>query len=192
MEAHYIFGYGSLIDAESRAKTGFAGKGFPVRVQGIQRAWCQTSLQFRMATVGIHFQEGFSCNGVLFPILAHELPLFDQREANYDRKSLPLSAVEFLENQPPLPGKIWMYIPKKSSVPSPTCPLVQSYIDVCLSGCLEIGEAFAKEFIETTDLWSSHWLNDRQRPHYPRFMETLPWQEKIDALLQVFQHLQKE
>lgn len=37
--------------------------------------------------------------------------------------------------------------------PSPKYPILQSYVDVCLSGCLEHGDDFAREFIETTFLW---------------------------------------
>ena len=184
MKTAYIFGYGSLIEANSRAKTGSVGKGFPVRVHGVRRAWCQSSAKAQMTTVGIDFQEGSACNGVLFPILSHELPLFDQREAHYHRKLLPSASVEFLENPPPHSSHIWTYVPKRAALPSPTCPLVQSYIDVCLSGCLAISEDFAEEFIETTALWSVHWLNDRHQPRYQRFMQTVPLQEKIDALLE--------
>ena len=34
--------------------------------------------------------------------------------------------------------------------PSVEFPILQSYVDVCISGCLEHGEAFAREFIRTT------------------------------------------
>ena len=33
---------------------------------------------------------------------------------------------------------------------------------MCLTGCLEHGEAFAKEFIDTTFLWTPFWLNERE------------------------------
>ena len=66
--------------------------------------------------------------------------------------------------------------------PSVNYPILQTYIDVCLSGCLEHGEEFAREFIATTFLWDAHWLNERtlaRRPwlHQKQYV-------KIDKLLQ--------
>lgn len=65
--------------------------------------------------------------------------------------------------------------------PSADYPILQTYIDVCVSGCLEHGEAFAREFIATTFLWSPFWLNERE-------LARRPWLHqkqyvKIDALL---------
>ena len=51
--------------------------------------------------------------------------------------------------------------------PSVTFPILQTYIDVCLSGCLEHGEAFAEEFIKTTFLWTPYWLNERELARRP-------------------------
>eukprot|EP00966_Prymnesium_polylepis_P080688 1869484-Prymnesium_polylepis.1 len=65
--------------------------------------------------------------------------------------------------------------------PSVHYPILQTYIDVCVSGCLEHGEEFAREFIQTTFKWSPFWLNERE-------MARRPWlyQEqymRIDKLL---------
>ena len=65
--------------------------------------------------------------------------------------------------------------------PSVEFPILQSYVDVCVSGCLEHGEEFAREFIRTTFLWSPYWLNERE-------LARRPWLHqrqyvKIDALL---------
>ena len=79
--------------------------------------------------------------------------------------------------------------------PSITHPILQTYIDVCLSGCLEYGEEFAREFIRTTFLWSVYWLNERE-------LARRPWLHqkqyvKIDALLreevpEIFAHRKLE
>eukprot|EP01051_Picozoa_sp_SAG22_P019494 SAG22_NODE_3619_length_1613_cov_1.747028_1_plen_306_part_00 len=66
--------------------------------------------------------------------------------------------------------------------PSATHPILQSYVDVCLSGCLEHGEAFAREFIETTFLWSSYFLNERELARRPWVHESRYVQ--IDKLLE--------
>ena len=65
--------------------------------------------------------------------------------------------------------------------PSAEYPILQTYVDVCLSGCLEHGDEFAREFIATTFLWAPWWLNERtlaRRPwlHQKQYV-------KIDALL---------
>ena len=65
--------------------------------------------------------------------------------------------------------------------PSVEYPILQTYVDVCLSGCLEHGDDFAREFIETTFLWAPFWLNERtlaRRPwvHQKQYV-------KIDRLL---------
>lgn len=65
--------------------------------------------------------------------------------------------------------------------PSVHYPILQTYVDVCVSGCLEHGEEFAREFIQSTFKWSPYWLNERE-------MARRPWlyQEqymRIDKLL---------
>ena len=65
--------------------------------------------------------------------------------------------------------------------PSIQYPVLQTYLDVVITGCLEYGEDFAKEFIQTTFQWSPYWLNERalaRRPwvHEPRYV-------KIDSIL---------
>ena len=67
------------------------------------------------------------------------------------------------------------------SPPSAKYPILQSYVDVCLSGCLEHGEEFAREFIETTFLWSPFWLNERELARRPWVHESHYVQ--IDKLL---------
>lgn len=63
-------------------------------------------------------------------------------------------------------------------------PLVQSYADVILTGCLAIGTDFAIEFIETTQGWGQAWLNDRAQPRYQRAMHAVPHAAEIDQQLQ--------
>jgi hypothetical protein len=68
--------------------------------------------------------------------------------------------------------------------PSYEYPILQTYIDVVILGCLEYGEKFAIEFIKTTFLWTKFWLNERElsrRPwlHQKRYVQ-------IDNLLKEF------
>jgi hypothetical protein len=53
--------------------------------------------------------------------------------------------------------------------------MVQSYVDICINGCLELEalyrrakeEAFTEEFIRTTSGWNAYWVNDRLYPRRP-------------------------
>jgi len=57
------------------------------------------------------------------------------------------------------------------SLPDEDHPIVQSYVDIFLSGCLQLQEQvlpdieaekdFPSRCIETTHGWSAHWKNDR-------------------------------
>ena len=49
-------------------------------------------------------------------------------------------------------------------------PISQAYLDVILLGCVEVGEGFAREFLQSTHLWQD-WHNDRLQPRYPRAIE---------------------
>ncbi|KAJ3097219.1 hypothetical protein HDU96_000461 [Phlyctochytrium bullatum] len=46
--------------------------------------------------------------------------------------------------------------------PSPVSPIPQSYVDCIVTGCLAISEAFALEFVQTTEGWDAGtWIDDR-------------------------------
>jgi len=65
--------------------------------------------------------------------------------------------------------------------PSIEYPILQTYIDVCISGCMEHGDEFAREFIETTFKWAPHWLNERELARRPWLKQSQ--YVKIDRLL---------
>ena len=72
-------------------------------------------------------------------------------------------------------GDIWYYANTQKRFPSKANPIVQSYVDVCLDGCLEIermyalskGANFAERFVRTTTNWGPPWINDRLYPWRP-------------------------
>src|SRR5262249_44445648 len=57
--------------------------------------------------------------------------------------------------------------------PTAAVLMVQSYVDICINGCLEIeaqyprARGFAQEFIRSTTGWNAHWVNDRIYPRRP-------------------------
>ena len=79
--------------------------------------------------------------------------------------------------------RLWVYVPRTSDIADADHPICQSYVDTVLEGCLFhcTGEAFAREFLQTTLDWPKYFLDDTplsrrpwlNRPHY----------KVIDALL---------
>ncbi len=169
--AHYIFGYGSLISSESRNKTGATNEAWPVRMSGVQRGWNLVVPHFCMSAVGAYRKDGATCNGVLVSVLEQEFPKFDEQEIPYGyvRNEVNPYDVEFLK-EGELTGKdtAWIYTTSNPGTPTQEAPIVQSYVDVILDGCMEFGLDFAKEFIITTKGWEMPWVNDRKNPRYPR------------------------
>ncbi|MDP6190049.1 MAG: gamma-glutamylcyclotransferase family protein, partial [Gammaproteobacteria bacterium] len=94
-DKHYIFGYGSLINSESRRITGIAGDSIPVRVKGLQRYWV-SSTGADMRAVGVRQVQHSHCNGVLFEVPTSELDKFDVRERGYVRQALSKTQIECL------------------------------------------------------------------------------------------------
>jgi cation transport regulator ChaC len=52
---------------------------------------------------------------------------------------------------------VWIYVPKiqYTAYANTSCPIIQSYIDIIIRGCLSISHDFAKQFLLTTHGWSS-------------------------------------
>ena len=63
----------------------------------------------------------------------------------------------------------------KTHAPTLAFPMVPSYVDICVNGCLEIEAAypntkakdFVEEFMRTTIGWNAYWVNDRLYPRRP-------------------------
>jgi hypothetical protein len=180
MVQHYIFGYGSLICSHSRAVTASSDAAqpaaIPVKVSGLERVWSKRSAKLGMTAVGIRFAQDASTVGVLVPVTEADLARFDVREQGYSRVALSLDDVDLL----PTVGKtkdahessgetqeqgspdqshpfmqIWAYVPDEHAPADADHPIVQSYVDTILRGCLDVGgESFAREFLEHTKGWN--------------------------------------
>ena len=68
MPQNYIVGYGSLISGESRARTGISGEAFPVRINGMQRAWSLAAPKYHMTAVGVAVNPNSYIDGNIFPV----------------------------------------------------------------------------------------------------------------------------
>jgi cation transport regulator ChaC len=123
------------------------------------------------------------CVGVLIPLHSNdddqvELQALDKREQGYDRQAVPLEWIErvddllsqertssttqdvyrdtFLDDvsghhHPS--ATVWMYVPQQSHPPTASFPIVQSYLDICVRGCLDISEPFLQDFLASTIGW---------------------------------------
>jgi tetratricopeptide (TPR) repeat protein len=195
----FVFGYGSIVNNDSRASTLGAAHRPAVAARllpsyGWTRSWCFTAVTgFTALGLTPCVGESTAVNGVLFPVDGDQLALLDAREAGYTRQRvghehlqvLPTGAgVAPLEVVDPR-AEVWVYVPRREhcSPPSVEHPIVQSYVDVCVTGCLAWGgEAFASEFIATTTGWSPYFLNDVPASRRP-WLHRGPQYAVVDALL---------
>ena len=182
---NYIFGYGSLIERESRLRTTpEAIKVYPVIVEGLKRGWFARTRGNTLSTtfLGCIQESNTIVNGVIYKVSENDLEITDKREQGYVRKLIDINQVKFLFNMEDLDVNIWAYISEfdtavdiKQNLPNKDFPIVQSYVDICINGCLEIEELykeaekvnFTKMFIETTNYWNKYWANDRIFPRRP-------------------------
>ena len=130
-------------------------------------------------------------NGVLFRIRHSVLGDFDRREVGYDRVQIPFDCIDFppvteavecIDNIPP-DARLWVYVPRDVLPADEDHPVLQSYVDTVMQGCLFWGgEAMAESFVRTTTDWSVYFLNDTpssRRPWLYRQQYTV-----IDKILQ--------
>ncbi len=189
----YIVGYGSLMQDESRKRTSpKAGTAHPVEVTGYHRGWFARgqSVGFSATYLGIRPDRASHLNAVKYRVDPAELAATDRRELSYCRMSVPAPDVRPLAHASPVAAnaQTWIYVNRPGSISAPSAryPIVQSYVDVFLSGCLEQEErfglaGFARECIATSSDWSDDWVNDRIYPR--RAFVYQPRARQIDELL---------
>jgi cation transport regulator ChaC len=190
----YIFGYGSLVQRQSRvgtwARAEFAS---PVIVHGVSRGWFDQTggTSWNPTYLGALLSKDAVCNGVIFPVTAAEFAAYGDREVGYQLTKIGASQITMLDGSETAPeADIWFYGNTEKRFPSSEHPIVQSYVDVCLDGCLEIEAMyplarqakFAEQFVRTTSNWQPPWINDRIYPWRPSVY--VPRAAQIDALIQ--------
>lgn len=189
----YIIAYGSLIETASKNATDRqSGENKPVWIAHYQRGWFSKGLSdgFSTTYLGVIKSKTAHFNGTIFNLRSPKsIKHYDAREKYYCRVLVAPSNIHLLTGKKLPQGQFWIYElkPELLAPPSARYPLVESYIDIFLAGCLEIEEKyhlknFAAACINTTSDWSVHWVNDRIYPRRPWTYQ--PRALKIDALLQ--------
>ncbi len=160
----YIFGYGSLINSASRKLTGQTGAAIPVIAHGLVRSWGKIDDSYILSPLIV--KEGVGqVNGVLLEVDEAALAEFDRRERGYHRIQLRPEQIDtdlpFNREHP-----IWVYVNDKPLPPCSNTPIVQSYVDTVMAGCLEVSYGFAEQFVQHTVGWHHAKDNDRHEPKY--------------------------
>jgi hypothetical protein len=192
-QPQYIIGYGSLMQDESRKRTSpQAEAAHPIEVSGYLRGWFAkgSPVGFSTTFLGVLPDTNSRLNAVIYRIEMNELRATDLREASYCRKRVPFADIKILEKNSfkLADGQAWIYVnpPETAVVPSVRFPIVQSYVDIFVSGCMEQEQryelkGFAEQCLTTTNDWSTHWVNDRPFPRRPFISQ--PKASQIDSLL---------
>jgi len=181
---NYVFGYGSLINPDSRGRTVDSTKEarvLKVLAKGLERSWNYNCRDVYTA-VGVSKvdDKSVTCNGVIIPIddPINDLPKLDERELHYRRVPLSRENISIIHDSRNQDIKdedilapdaiIWVYEIVDTFTPTTDIPISQIYIDCILLGCMkEGGIEFAKQFIENTHGWNtSVWVNDRTSEHF--------------------------
>ena len=191
---HFVVGYGSLMSHDSRLRySQIDAEGLPVHVAGWQRAWNMNCPDNRYTCVGaLPGAEGEGLNAMLVPI-AEITSELQKREQSYQFVQVDHDSIQVHhgEHEAKLQAHlndavVWICQVEQPGRASEAFPIFQTYVDTCISGCLEhVGSEFAMHFIQCTQGWQGHWINDRHEPKYPRLAALdSDMHLRIDALLE--------
>lgn len=176
----YVFGYGSLIERQSRTRTNPDAIGaWPARVTGYQRGWFHqfaNNVGSTCTYLGAIANPGATVNGVIYKV--GDIEKTKERETGYTAE-LVRGRITMLDGGAPWDaGEVYLFVSNpedisKTKEPTSEIPMVQSYVDICVNGCLEIealyrtAAGFTQEFIKTSTGWNKYWANDRLYPRRP-------------------------
>lgn len=189
--SQYIIGYGSLMnEASKREDSSNVGDNIPIYITGFERGWIEHSTDPRFGTtyLGAKVKPEAKMNAVYFKLkVAADLFNYDKREDTYCRVNVPKDKIQSLSKEPLPEGQYWIYTTlADNALPSTQYPLVQSYVDLFLSGCLDLEKKynahdFAKDCVKTTEHWSGSWVNDRIHPRTA--IDDIPYVAAVDSLI---------
>jgi hypothetical protein len=111
----FIIGYGSLMQAESRARTNpGAGAPLPVVVQGYARGWFEPddAPAFGTTYLGVRMRPSAHLNAIAYAVDDVALAQADRRESGYCRREVSLESVKAMTLSPRIPedAQLWIYV----------------------------------------------------------------------------------
>ncbi len=191
-QSQYIVGYGSLIQERSkREDASDIGDNQPIYITGFNRSWIMYGTRGKLNTtyLAVVKKNAAKMNAVYFKLNnPKEISNYDEREYKYCRAIVSPQQIKTISTTVLPTGQYWVYITKDDdkTLPSTQYPILQSYVDIFLSGCLEQEEKhhlqnFAHDCIKMTSGWSRHWVNDRAVQANPS--KNAPYTKKVDALI---------
>ena len=193
-KSQYTVGYGSLMEDVSRRRTApNTGEALPVMVTGFERAFNARGGEVGFSTtfLGVTMVPDAKMVATVYRVFnASDITATDAREEMYCRVRVEPDQIRMLDGSSVQTGQYWIYVNKPEAVKPATerFPIVQSYVDIFLTGCQQLGRRaivfegdLMRECIVTTKGWSQHWVNDRIFPRRPFFHQ--PNAGAIDLML---------
>jgi hypothetical protein len=194
----FIVGYGSLMETASKQRSSpTAGLSHPVRIKGYQRAWNARGDEIGFSTTYlgvVRDPEREIVAAIYLDPNASDIEGTDRREVHYCRDKVDHADIDFLDGWAlPENAEVWIYAlkPEDAKPVTERWPIVQSYVDIFITGCQQLRALmlpekaktldFVTECIRTTQGWSEHWVNDRPYPR--RAFISQPNASSIDAVL---------
>lgn len=178
--SQFVVGYGSLMEDKSKRRSApTAGTNHPARISGFKRAW--NTMGYGTVFLGVEVAEDEQMVAAVYADTDRSnIAGTDFREQSYCREAVEPAQIELLDGwQLPDKADVWIYVNKPNYIgrPDKDRPIVQSYVDIFLTGCFEMQQFllpeiaakldFPSECIRTTEGWSEHWKNDRIYPRRP-------------------------
>jgi len=189
---HIVVGYGSLLSQKSRELySNIKSFPLPVTVNEWERAWVTRSKEEKQTYVGAYQNIDSHFNGQAFFTDIDEQLL--KREQDYRFTKLRLEQLKFTSAISDVmldilsTCNVYVCETLQLELPCDEFPVNSSYIDTCLTGCLEVGGIDeVKRFVSTTKHWpKEHKQNDRSKPKYPRAASINQFESEIFDRLQL-------
>lgn len=172
----YYFGYGSLVNRETRPVGEVANT---AKLRGWRRVWehrvTEPHRGQRCTSLSIEplalLDEG-SIDGVVVRLPVADLSYLDERELGYERLTLPTSNFDLPACVESDVVMVYRSLPYNRIASDSEYPVLQSYIDCVMAGYLQrFGGDGVELLVKSTRGWNGSILNDREHPYYPRAVD---------------------
>lgn len=179
MKTPYYFGFGSLVNDETLPDGTRWQKAI---LKGWRRSWRHPiEGETAWAAMDVVQDSDSSIEGLLVAGGGEIDSYLVAREGGY--QSTPLQPEHLkLDGMLPKNAAPCLWVSKSASLNTIPLHLMQSYVDVVMSGYLRnFGEAGLQRFIDSTDNWHLPRIDDRDKPLYPRAVSLSSHERRLIA-----------